>query len=244
MKVSRELLDSMHERGPDLASPALFQNSVHNAAASYISMGMGIKGPCTTVSQGWLSGECAIAQAASYMNAGICRNVLIVGAECFDPEWLRVIDNRPYISRTGLRPMDPGSPGPIWSESCAALVVTQDPGAKGTNATLVLEQAGSADTAEAAYTAGRRVSNGCGTVIPAASGSPGRDILLLEAVNRLFKDRNHVQLPQKHTGSNTVMGIVLTAISAAGILDLDRSGPVLLLGLDISGTTAALRIEI
>ena len=46
LNTTFEFLDNIIDYGDESSSPLLFANSVHNAAASHISMIMGITGPC------------------------------------------------------------------------------------------------------------------------------------------------------------------------------------------------------
>lgn len=60
-------------------SPTLFHNSVHNAPMGYAGIITGIRGPSLTVSDGHISGESALVQAAG-MIAGRAAPVLAAGA--------------------------------------------------------------------------------------------------------------------------------------------------------------------
>ncbi len=48
-------LKSLFTRGPAMASPLLFQNSVHNAAAGHLSIALGLRGPSETLCAGALT---------------------------------------------------------------------------------------------------------------------------------------------------------------------------------------------
>ena len=77
-------LKSLFEKGPAMASPLLFQNSVHNAAAGHVSIAFGLRGPSETICAGalttlrtferalcWLAanGGCALVVLADDVNA-------------------------------------------------------------------------------------------------------------------------------------------------------------------------------
>lgn len=70
-------LDSYLEKGDDLASPILFSNSVHNAAAAHISICYGIQGPSLTISQFDMSFICALLSAGIWLEEGKVDSVLI-----------------------------------------------------------------------------------------------------------------------------------------------------------------------
>ena len=242
LAVSREFLDGMHERGPHLASPALFQNSVHNAAASFISMGMGMGGPGITVSQGWVSGECALATGELLLAAGLCESVLVIGVEGLDPAWFEVIDTGPYRTDRGLRPFEPDSAGCVWGESAAAVVIGDADSAGGVRAKLVLDAALKGNAEQAAVRAGGRICEGCSAVMPTACGSESRDRQLESAIGKMFEQKPQIVLPQTFTGASPVSGLMFTAFASAGIMP---EGPddVLVLGLDEGAGAAAVRVQ-
>lgn len=77
-------LKSLFQKGPAMASPLLFQNSVHNAAAGHLSIAFGLRGPSETLCAGalttlrtleralcWLAanGGCALVVLADDVNA-------------------------------------------------------------------------------------------------------------------------------------------------------------------------------
>ena len=75
--------DDIIEYGDAGVSPTLFSNSVHNAAVSYISRALGIKGPTWTVTGFRDPFGQAIALAQAWLAEGRCDQVLLgAGDEC------------------------------------------------------------------------------------------------------------------------------------------------------------------
>ena len=69
-------LDSVIEDGDALASPTLFSNSVHNAAAAHIAKHLKITGPNLSLTQGRLSVPMALLTAAQWLEEGRVDTVL------------------------------------------------------------------------------------------------------------------------------------------------------------------------
>ncbi|MEA3334004.1 MAG: beta-ketoacyl synthase chain length factor [Pseudomonadota bacterium] len=69
-------LDSVIEDGDALASPTLFSNSVHNAAAAHIAKHLKITGPNLSLTQGHLSVPMALLTAAQWLAEGRVDTVL------------------------------------------------------------------------------------------------------------------------------------------------------------------------
>ena len=63
-------LDDILDHGDPAVSPTTFSNSVHNAAASYISTAFNIKGPTLTISQFRFSFQSALQLAKSWLDQG------------------------------------------------------------------------------------------------------------------------------------------------------------------------------
>jgi len=69
-------LDSIIDNGDVCASPTLFSNSVHNAAAGHISILMELDGPCLTVSQFEMSVSSGLISACLWLEEGRVDQVL------------------------------------------------------------------------------------------------------------------------------------------------------------------------
>ena len=69
-------LDSVITDGDALASPTLFSNSVHNAAAAHIAKHLNITGPNLSLTQGYLSVPMALMTAALWLAEGRVDTVL------------------------------------------------------------------------------------------------------------------------------------------------------------------------
>ncbi len=77
-------LDSYIEKGDKLAFPTHFSNSVHNAAAAYISILYDIKGPSLTVSQFDLAFFSALVTAGSWLETGKTDAVLVGTTDAYN----------------------------------------------------------------------------------------------------------------------------------------------------------------
>jgi hypothetical protein len=90
--ASLGLLEQIHSTKGTLISPAFVPNSVHNAPAGYLTIGLKNRAPSVTVSQGWLSSEAAVAAATDFLFTEIADEVLVLcGDEC-DPNWVTRLD--------------------------------------------------------------------------------------------------------------------------------------------------------
>jgi 3-oxoacyl-[acyl-carrier-protein] synthase II len=74
-----EFLDGILDYGDAAVSPTTFSNSVHNAAASYVSSSLNIQGPTLTVTQFRFSFPSALQLASTWLQQGRC-DYLLVGA--------------------------------------------------------------------------------------------------------------------------------------------------------------------
>jgi len=74
-----EFLDGIIDYGEKNVSPTSFSNSVHNAAASYISTSLDIKGPTLTVTRFRFSFQSALELGKSWLEQGRC-DYLLLGA--------------------------------------------------------------------------------------------------------------------------------------------------------------------
>jgi len=74
-------LDDILDYGDGGVSPTIFSNSVHNAAVSYISRTLEIKGPTWTVTQFRNPFEEAVQLAQAWLDEGRCDYVLLGGGD-------------------------------------------------------------------------------------------------------------------------------------------------------------------
>lgn len=74
-----EFLDGILDYGDAAVSPTTFSNSVHNAAASYVSSSLNIQGPTLTVTQFRFSFQSALQLAQAWLQQGRC-DYMLVGA--------------------------------------------------------------------------------------------------------------------------------------------------------------------
>ncbi len=76
-------LDSVIDNGDALASPTLFSNSVHNAAAAHIAEHFQITGPTLSLAQGLNSLTMALLTAAQWLDRGPIDTVLCGVIDCY-----------------------------------------------------------------------------------------------------------------------------------------------------------------
>ncbi len=75
-RTTFSFLDSIIDYGDSCASPTLFSNSVHNAAAGHISILLGLEGPCLTVSQFEMSVPSGLLSAMQWLEEERVEQVL------------------------------------------------------------------------------------------------------------------------------------------------------------------------
>ncbi|MHC1711363.1 MAG: beta-ketoacyl synthase chain length factor [Solidesulfovibrio sp.] len=83
--ATNTFMDSYREFGPQGASPTAFSQTVHNLAASTISMFLGITGPSLSVSQPGLGLSSALLTARSWIDQGITERVLFGAVDDYQP---------------------------------------------------------------------------------------------------------------------------------------------------------------
>ena len=72
-----DFLDGILDYGDAAVSPTTFSNSVHNAAASYVSLSLNIQGPTLTVTQFRFSFQSALQLAKTWLDQERCEYVLV-----------------------------------------------------------------------------------------------------------------------------------------------------------------------
>ncbi|MBS1766608.1 MAG: hypothetical protein JST05_04280 [Acidobacteria bacterium] len=72
-------------RGPEGASPLVFPNCVANAAAGYLAVAFGLKGPSATQLEREVGAFAALDQAVRWLRLGFCDTALVVGLDGLSP---------------------------------------------------------------------------------------------------------------------------------------------------------------
>jgi len=107
-------LDSVINDGDPYASPTLFSNSVHNAAAGHLSILLGVTGPCLTVSQFDMSVASSLLSAWQWLDEERADTVLLGGVD----EYCEVLGY--------CRHRLPGCQSAVIGEGAAFFVLSRD----------------------------------------------------------------------------------------------------------------------
>ncbi len=101
-------------KGPTLANPMIFPNLVLNAAAGYVAIELGLRGPNSTVCRNEVSGEAALALAYDTIVCGHADVVLAGGGDEISPVLFHVNTDLGVLS-PGRRRRGGGASGREWS---------------------------------------------------------------------------------------------------------------------------------
>ncbi len=125
-----EQLRVLETRGAKRVSPFLIPMLMPNAGSAAVSMRLGWKGPCETVTTACAAGTHGLANGAGWIEHGRCDVVLAGASEAHpSPVGMAAFANMTALTPTGLsRPFDAGRDGFLASEG-AAMLVLEDLGA-------------------------------------------------------------------------------------------------------------------
>jgi 3-oxoacyl-(acyl-carrier-protein) synthase len=119
-----EYLEGVLERGSRLGNPIVFQNTVPNAAAGYVSVAQGLRGPTATFSTGWTAGLQALDFAYQQIAEGHVSAMVVVSADCLCPQLVDGFAARGDLSSGGVpRPYDLERDGIVLSDGACGLVL-------------------------------------------------------------------------------------------------------------------------
>ena len=139
------------EKGPRRVSPFLVPMMMANAGGATVSMRLGWRGPCETITTACASGTHSILAAHRLIASGRCDAVLAGGAEAaMTPVALAAFGNMTALSTSGQsRPFDLRRDGFVIAEGGAVLVLEELEHAVGRGAHIYAELLGGASTADA-----------------------------------------------------------------------------------------------
>jgi 3-oxoacyl-[acyl-carrier-protein] synthase II len=119
-----EFLDGILDFGEAAVSPTVFSNSVHNAAASYISSVLGIQGPTLTVTRFFFSFHSALQLADAWLREGRVEHVLVGAVDQFGEVMGYIAQSRLKLAQDGRISRDAGTAVP--GEGAAFFVVSRN----------------------------------------------------------------------------------------------------------------------
>ncbi len=138
--------------GADAVSPFLTALSCENAAASQVSIRLGLRGPSRVVVGACAGGTYAVGDGADLIRSDRCDAVLAGGTQgTITPLLMASYRNLRVLSPTGWsRPFDRRRDGFVFAEGAAVLLLEERSGAEARGATILAEVLGSAGTNDAA----------------------------------------------------------------------------------------------
>ncbi len=120
-----EFLDGILDFGEAAVSPTAFSNSVHNAAASYISSALGIQGPTLTITQFLFSFPGALQLAGAWLREGSVDHVLVGAVDQHGEVMAYIANEKLAIARDGkIRPFA-SPPRAVPGEGAAFFLVSR-----------------------------------------------------------------------------------------------------------------------
>ncbi|HEX6641799.1 MAG TPA: beta-ketoacyl synthase N-terminal-like domain-containing protein, partial [Thermoanaerobaculia bacterium] len=122
VQTSVEYMQEYVEKGPALAPPQLFAESVANAPGSHIAIEWGLRGFNVTITQRESSAVAAAMYAATQIVKGTVASALIGGVEEANEMLFSVLDRIGALSDEVARPFDPQRNGLSLGEGSAVLV--------------------------------------------------------------------------------------------------------------------------
>jgi 3-oxoacyl-[acyl-carrier-protein] synthase II len=241
------------EEGAAAANPAVFPNTVYNAAGGQVAMKIGAVGPASTVTAGHAAGTQALTYAFDLAASGKADAMLCIAADTLTDTVVEAY--RELGSLTGSEPGSNGSGGFALAEAAVVFVVERLARAKERGARIYGEILGYGITSDA-VAVGRIDKEGRGieramqialegagvepdaitAVWASASGFKLADEAEAAAIQRVFGDGANVQRPKVKLGEPMGVGGALNAALALKSWEQDDAGPVLVNSLSLGGT--------
>ena len=146
-----EQLRVLQDRGPKRVSPFLIPMLMPNAGSAAVSMRLGWKGPCETITTACAAGTHGVANAMRWIQSGRCDIVLAGASEAYpSPVGMAAFGNMTALSPQGFsRPFDAERDGFVASEGAALLVLEELTAARARGAHIYAVVLGAASNADA-----------------------------------------------------------------------------------------------
>jgi 3-oxoacyl-[acyl-carrier-protein] synthase II len=131
------------DNGPGAANPAVFPNTVYNAAAGHIAMLLGTRGPTSTVTVAHAAGAAAVCVAEDMLRADRTDALLCVAADALSPVALQVYAAIPLFRSQAAQLC-------LLAEGAIAIVLEHSSAARARGARILGGLSGHAITSDAA----------------------------------------------------------------------------------------------
>jgi 3-oxoacyl-[acyl-carrier-protein] synthase II len=220
------------EKGPRRVSPFLVPMMMANAGGATVSMRLGWRGPCETITTACASGTHSILAGHRLIATGRCDAVLAGGAEAaMTPVALAAFGNMTALSTSGQsRPFDVRRDGFVIAEGGAVLVLEELERARARGAHIYAELLGGASTADAhhitAPAPGGAGAIGCMELALEDSGLRAADIAHVNAhgTSTPLNDMAEAEAIEKIFGRpgpvvTSIKGVTGHSLGAAGALE-------------------------
>ena len=97
LESTLKFMQTIVEDGDELSSPTAFASSVHNSTALFLSMFLGIHGPCVVTGQLDASFATALLTAQQFLAKNMCSQVLVAITEDINPLIEHVLQKDPHL---------------------------------------------------------------------------------------------------------------------------------------------------
>jgi len=160
-------LDDILDYGDAAVSPTTFSNSVHNAAASYVSSALNVQGPTLTMTQFSFSFQAGLQLAGTWLEQGQCDQVLVGAVDQYGEVLGAIARSRLPIAADGrIRPFDLTSPGQVPGEGAVFFLLRKGTGERDY---CSVERVLVCDTADEQHRPDLQVID-AGSLLPGAAG--------------------------------------------------------------------------
>jgi 3-oxoacyl-[acyl-carrier-protein] synthase II len=241
------------EEGAAAANPAVFPNTVYNAAGGQVAMKVGPVGPASTVTAGHAAGAQALTYAFDLAASGKADAMVSIAADALTDTVVQAY--RELGSLTGSEPGSNGSSGFAIAEGTVVFVLERLSHAQARGARIYGEVLGYGITSDAVGVArvdkgGTGIERAMRIALEAAGVEPGdvnaiwanasgfgiADEAEAQAIGRVFGDGANVQRPKVKLGEPMGVGGAMNAALAVKSWEQGESGPALVNSLSLGGT--------
>jgi nodulation protein E len=151
-ETDEQTYSKLYRDGKSRAHPLTIPRGMPSAAASQVSMQLGVRGPVFTVSSACASSNHAVAQAAMLIRSGVVDLALAGGADApFTYGLLKAWEAMRVVSSDTCRPFSADRSGMVLGEGAGIVVLESEQHARERNARIYAELAGVGMSSDAGH---------------------------------------------------------------------------------------------